>query len=44
MGRPTAFDETEVARAAAELSAARPYDGISVDDLVAHLGVHRNSL
>lgn len=33
-----------MARAAAELSAARPYDGISVDDLVAHLGVHRNSL
>ena len=31
-------------RAAASLFAGRAYDGISVDDLVAHLGVHRNSL
>jgi TetR/AcrR family transcriptional repressor of nem operon len=44
MGRPRAFDETEVVRAAASLFARRAYDGISVDDLVTHLGVHRNSL
>ncbi|GAA2641614.1 hypothetical protein Adu01nite_39440 [Paractinoplanes durhamensis] len=29
---------------AAALFASRAYDGISVDDLVNHLGVHRNSL
>ena len=44
MGRPRAFDEAEVTRAAATLFATRAYDGVSVDDLVAHLGVHRNSL
>ncbi|GLW30443.1 TetR/AcrR family transcriptional regulator [Actinoplanes regularis] len=44
MGRPRAFDETEVVRAAAGLFARHAFDGISVDDLVAHLGVHRNSL
>src|SRR4051794_37257028 len=44
MGRPRAFDETEVVQAAAGLFARRAFDGISVDDLVAHLGVHRNSL
>lgn len=31
-------------RAAAALFATRAYDGVSVDDLVTHLGVHRNSL
>ncbi|MDT8914677.1 helix-turn-helix domain-containing protein [Amycolatopsis sp. PS_44_ISF1] len=30
--------------AAAELFARRAYDGVSVDDLVTRLGVHRNSL
>ncbi len=44
MGRPRAFDEQEVTAAAAALFAARAYDAISVDDLVARLGVHRNSL
>ncbi|MER7499647.1 TetR family transcriptional regulator [Nonomuraea pusilla] len=44
MGRPRGFDETEVVRAAAALFARQAYDGVSVDDLVAHLGVHRNSL
>jgi TetR/AcrR family transcriptional repressor of nem operon len=44
MGRPRGFDEAQVVRAAATLFASRAYDGISVDDLVAHLGVHRNSL
>ncbi|WP_406108700.1 TetR/AcrR family transcriptional regulator [Micromonospora globbae] len=44
MGRPRAFDETAVIKAAASLFASRAYDGISVDDLVTHLGVHRNSL
>jgi TetR/AcrR family transcriptional repressor of nem operon len=44
MGRPRAFDEHEVTASAADLFAARPYDAISVDDLVAQLGVHRNSL
>jgi TetR/AcrR family transcriptional repressor of nem operon len=44
MGRPRAFDEQQVTAAAAALFAARAYDAISVDDLVARLGVHRNSL
>ncbi|WP_328959501.1 helix-turn-helix domain-containing protein [Kitasatospora purpeofusca] len=44
MGRPRGFDEAEVVRSAAELFAGRTYDGTSIDDLVAHLGVHRNSL
>jgi AcrR family transcriptional regulator len=44
MGRPRAFDEAEVTEAAARLFAARAYDGVSVDDLVGELGVHRNSL
>lgn len=44
MGRPRGFDEAEVVRAAAALFAERSYDGVSVDDLVGHLGVHRNSL
>jgi AcrR family transcriptional regulator len=44
MARPRAFDEAQVTRAAAALFATRAYDGVSVDDLVAHLGVHRNSL
>ncbi|GGR05813.1 TetR family transcriptional regulator [Actinoplanes ianthinogenes] len=44
MGRPRAFDETEAVQAAAALFARRAFDGVSVDDLVSHLGVHRNSL
>ncbi|MFD9142724.1 TetR/AcrR family transcriptional regulator [[Kitasatospora] papulosa] len=44
MGRPRAFDEDEVVRAAVGLFGGRAYDGVSVDDLVSHLGVHRNSL
>ncbi|MFD9721618.1 TetR/AcrR family transcriptional regulator [Streptomyces sp. NPDC059076] len=44
MGRPRGFDEAEVVRSAAELFAQRSYDGISIDDLVTHLGLHRNSL
>ncbi|WIX88200.1 TetR/AcrR family transcriptional regulator [Amycolatopsis sp. DG1A-15b] len=44
MGRRRAFDEDEVVRAAVKLFGGRAYDGISVDDLVTHLGVHRNSL
>jgi TetR/AcrR family transcriptional repressor of nem operon len=44
MGRPRAFDEAQVVAAAVSLFASRAYDGISVDDLVTHLGVHRNSL
>jgi TetR/AcrR family transcriptional regulator, transcriptional repressor for nem operon len=44
MGRPRGFDEAEVIAAAAALFANRAYDGVSVDDLVTHLGVHRNSL
>ncbi|MFB6785626.1 TetR/AcrR family transcriptional regulator [Streptomyces olivaceus] len=44
MGRPRAFDEDEAVRAAVELFGGRAYDGVSVDDLVGHLGVHRNSL
>ncbi|GHG03039.1 MULTISPECIES: TetR/AcrR family transcriptional regulator [Amycolatopsis] len=44
MGRQRAFDEDEVVRAAVRLFGGRAYDGVSVDDLVTHLGVHRNSL
>ncbi|WP_439383270.1 TetR/AcrR family transcriptional regulator [Amycolatopsis lexingtonensis] len=44
MGRPRAFDEDEAVRAAAGLFGGRAYDGVSIDDLVTHLGVHRNSL
>lgn len=44
MGRPRAFDEDEAVRAAVVLFGGRAYDGVSVDDLVSHLGVHRNSL
>jgi TetR/AcrR family transcriptional repressor of nem operon len=44
MGRPKAFDESDAVRAAAALFAGRAYDGVSIDDLVAALGVHRHSL
>ncbi|WP_116204813.1 TetR/AcrR family transcriptional regulator [Amycolatopsis circi] len=44
MGRQRAFDEDEVVRAAVGLFGGRAYDGVSVDDLVTRLGVHRNSL
>jgi TetR/AcrR family transcriptional repressor of nem operon len=44
MGRPRGFDEQQVLRAAVVLFGRRTYDGVSVDDLVEHLGVHRNSL
>uniref|UniRef100_A0AAU3H4N0 TetR/AcrR family transcriptional regulator n=1 Tax=Streptomyces sp. NBC_01401 TaxID=2903854 RepID=A0AAU3H4N0_9ACTN len=44
MGRPRAFDEDEAVRAAVGLFGGHAYDGVSVDDLVTHLGVHRNSL
>lgn len=44
MGRPRRFDEDAAVAAAAALFATRAYDGVSVDDLVRHLGVHRNSL
>jgi AcrR family transcriptional regulator len=44
MGRPRSFDEQAVTAAAAALFAGRAYDGVSVDDLVQQLGVHRNSL
>jgi len=44
MGRPRGFDEVEVIRSAVLLFADRAYDGVSVDDLVNHLGIHRNSL
>ncbi|GAB6902640.1 TetR/AcrR family transcriptional regulator [Kineosporia succinea] len=44
MGRPRSFDEDEVIASAVALFASRAYDSVSVDDLVTHLGVHRNSL
>ncbi|MFD0635702.1 helix-turn-helix domain-containing protein [Catenulispora yoronensis] len=44
MGRPKAFDETDAVLAAAALFADRVYAGVSVDDLVVALGVHRHSL
>ncbi|MFD9701615.1 TetR/AcrR family transcriptional regulator [Lentzea sp. NPDC059081] len=44
MGRRRSFDVDEVVEAAAGLFARRTYDGVSIDDLVTRLGVHRNSL
>ncbi|WP_432967531.1 TetR/AcrR family transcriptional regulator [Dactylosporangium sp. CA-233914] len=44
MGRPRGFDEEAVIREAVAMFARRAYDGLSVDDLVTGLGVHRNSL
>lgn len=44
MGRPRGFDEAEVVESASRLFAERAYGGVSVDDLVAQLGVYRNSL
>jgi TetR/AcrR family transcriptional regulator, transcriptional repressor for nem operon len=44
MGRPRGFEVEDVVRAAVRLFADRGFDGVSVDDLVARLGVHRNSL
>ncbi|MGI5499210.1 TetR/AcrR family transcriptional regulator [Lentzea sp. CA-135723] len=44
MGRRRSFDEDEVVQAAAELFARRSYEGVSIDDLVKAVGVHRNSL
>ncbi|GAB3275124.1 TetR/AcrR family transcriptional regulator [Kineosporia babensis] len=44
MGRPRSFDENQVIASAITLFASRSYDSVSVDDLVTHLGVHRNSL
>lgn len=44
MGRRRSFDVDEVVEAAAELFARRTYDGVSIDDLVKWVGVHRNSL
>jgi len=44
MGRPRGFDEQAVTAAAAAMFAGCAYDGLSVDDLVQQLGVHRNSL
>ncbi|ANZ43109.1 hypothetical protein BBK82_28915 [Lentzea guizhouensis] len=44
MGRRRSFDVDEAVEAAAEVFARRAYDGVSIDDLVTRLGVHRNSL
>ncbi|MFJ5990587.1 TetR/AcrR family transcriptional regulator [Lentzea sp. NPDC092896] len=44
MGRRRSFDVDETVAAAADLFARRAYDGVSIDDLVTRLGVHRNSL
>lgn len=44
MGRRRSFDVDEAVAAAADLFARRAYDGVSIDDLVTRLGVHRNSL
>jgi AcrR family transcriptional regulator len=44
MGRRRSFDVDEAVEAAADVFARRAYDGVSIDDLVTRLGVHRNSL
>jgi TetR/AcrR family transcriptional repressor of nem operon len=44
MARARGFNEADAVRSAAQLFTRHGYEGTSVDDLVAHLGVHRGSL
>ncbi len=44
MGRPKEFDEAEVLERAVELFWARGYQATSVQDIVDHVGVNRQSL
>ncbi len=44
MARPKSFDPAEVLQGAAELFQAKGYEAASIQDLVDHLGVNRQSL
>jgi len=43
-GRPRSFDETEALERATQVFWAKGYDGVTIDDLVAGMGVGRPSL
>ena len=43
-GRPRSFDETEALEKATQIYWSRGYDGVTIDDLVAGMGVGRPSL
>ena len=43
-GRPRSFDEAEALRGATKVFWAKGYDGATIDDLVARMGVRRPSL
>src|SRR6476646_475310 len=43
-GRPRSFDETEALGKATQVFWAKGYDGVTIDDLVAGMGVGRPSL
>src|ERR1700756_1450291 len=44
VGRPRSFDETEALEAATQVFWSKGYDGVTIDDLVAGMGVGRPSL
>ena len=43
-GRPRSFDETEALERAIQVYWSKGYDGVTIDDLVAGMGVGRPSL
>ena len=43
-GRPRSFDETEAVERAIQVYWSKGYDGVTIDDLVAGMGVGRPSL
>jgi len=43
-GRPRSFDESEALEKATQVFRAKGYDGVTIDDLVAGMGVRRPSL
>src|SRR5277367_2957426 len=43
-GRPRSFDETEALERATQVYWSKGYDGVTIDDLVAGMGVGRPSL
>src|SRR5579871_1785473 len=43
-GRPRSFDETEALEKATQVFWSKGYDGVTIDDLVAGMGVGRPSL
>ena len=44
VGRPRSFDETGALEKATQVFWAKGYDGVTIDDLVAGMGVGRPSL